>query len=260
MATSDAPISIGRVSLVVNDLKRMAEFYAKTLGLSVLSQDGETAQLGAGRRVLLELRSDPLARWRPHEAGLFHTAFLLPSRGHLASWLDHAVSLGVRLDGASDHSVSEAIYLQDPEGNGIEVYADRPRSEWETAREHVRTSTRALNLQALSKSSIGRWTAAPEDTVVGHVHLQVGDVALADDFMLGTLKLDKTNAMPSAGFYSSGGYHHHFAGNIWQSANAGTRSPNTTGLAEVEVLADPTILSPGLVTDPWGTPFRVVAA
>ncbi|MCL2429951.1 MAG: VOC family protein, partial [Alphaproteobacteria bacterium] len=122
---------MGRVALTVNDLGGVRAFYERIVGLHLLRQDGETALLGAGSDVLLELRRDSAARRRsPREAGLFHTAFLLPTRPDLGRWIKQAAATRAPVVGASDHAVSEAIYLSDPEGNGVEVYADRPASAW----------------------------------------------------------------------------------------------------------------------------------
>ncbi|OZA03503.1 MAG: glyoxalase, partial [Rhodobacterales bacterium 17-64-5] len=127
MSTASAPIEVAHVALTVNDLGAMRAFYETALGLSTLSDGGGRVRLGVGDHLLLELREDKAARRStPREAGLFHTAFLMPDRPALARWLRHAVDSGLQLQGASDHLVSEAIYLADPEGNGIEVYADRP--------------------------------------------------------------------------------------------------------------------------------------
>lgn len=130
MATSDAPISIGQVALTVRDLDQMTAFYEEVIGLGLVVRNGNTALLGSDRGVLLELQQDRLARPYPQEAGLFHTAFLLPSRQDLGAWLVHADKSGVRITGASHHGVSEALYLDDPEGNGIEIYRDLPRQNW----------------------------------------------------------------------------------------------------------------------------------
>lgn len=259
MATSDAPLSVGRVALTVNDLDRVGDFYAAMLGLSPLDGDGETRRLGAGDRVLLELRRDPAARSAPREAGLYHTAFLLPDRADLGRWLRFAAEAGLRLDGASDHLVSEAIYLRDPEGNGIEVYADRPRDRWSVEAGQVRMDTIALDLQNLLAAGAGPWAGAPDGTVVGHVHLQVGDVGQADDFFTGPLGMARVSHMPSASFYSTGGYHHHIAGNVWHSRGAGQRPEGLTGLAELELLAVPERAAalPATLTDPWGNAIRI---
>ena len=260
MATSDAPLSIGRVALTVRDLDAVGGFYESVLGLNRLRQDGGTLVLGSGDRPLIELREDRAARSRPEEAGLFHVAFLLPDRASLARWLVHAADRGVRLDGASDHLVSEALYLADPEGNGIEVYRDRPRERWTAADGRVEMDTRALDLDALAGAADGRWAGAPDGTVIGHVHLQVGDVEASDRFATERLGLARTARLPSAGFYGSGGYHHHLAGNAWRSRGAGTRTPGAAGLAEVELLAAPGTLPAGTLVDPWGTVFAVTSA
>ena len=259
MATSDAPIRIGRVALTVNDLATVGDFYQRVVGLRRLSQDGGTMVLGAGDRPLLELREDRAARHRPAEAGLFHTAFLLPGRIDLADWLGMAAARGLALDGASDHRVSEAVYLRDPEGNGIEIYADRPRSAWAWRDGEVLMDTTRLDVPDLLAQARS-WQGAPEDTVVGHVHLQVGDLAAAGDFMTGALGLDRTLQYPGASFFSWGGYHHHLAGNIWNSRAAGPRSPDATGLAEIVLTADPGAALPLGATeavDPWGTRLRL---
>ncbi len=267
MSTAAAPVEIGHVALTVNDLAGMADFYRRVLGLEELSGEGGTVRLGVGDRSLLELREDRGARrGSPREAGLFHTAFLLPSRPALAAWLRHAAETRVQLQGASDHLVSEAIYLADPEGNGIEVYADRPRSAWHDAAGRVKIASEALDLNGLSRAAIAPWAGAPPGTVVGHVHLQVGDVAAAEEFYGGTLGLPVMARYPGASFFGSGGYHHHLAANVWNSRGAGRRSAATTGLAEVGLLADPEPLADiaqrtggATFEDPWGTGFALRA-
>ena len=258
MATSDAPVSIGRVALTVRDLDAVARFYESAIGLTPLRRDGASVTLGCDDRPLIELRRDPAARSRPGEAGLFHTAFLLPDRASLARWLMHAHETRVPLDGASDHLVSEALYLSDPEGNGIEVYRDRPRGEWPRRGGEIEMATLPLDLQGLARTADGAWTGAPDATVIGHVHLQVGDVGANDEFVTGQLGLTRTARLPTAGFYGSGDYHHHLGGNVWHSRGAGPRTPGAAGLADVELLSDPDVLSAGAVQDPWGTGFTIV--
>jgi len=260
MATSDAPIQIGRVALIVNDLDRVADFYQSAIGLERLSGGGEELVLGAGSLPLLELHRDKAARPRPQEAGLFHTAFLLPDRRALGRWLRHAADRGIGLDGASDHLVSEAVYLRDPEGNGIEIYADRPRSAWQQDGAEVRMDTGALDLRALLAAADGPWRGAPGGSVVGHVHLQVGDLAAAEDFWMNRLGMARMAHRFGASFFATGGYHHHVAGNVWNSRGAGLRSPDAAGLAEVVLAADPDRLQALGATefrDPWGTRIRV---
>lgn len=255
-ASSDAPVQIGRVALTVNDLGRMTAFYRDMIGLGVLSSDKTAAVLGAGQTPLLELRADAQARRAdPREAGLFHTAFLLPQRADLGRWLHHAVGSRLKLQGASDHDVSEALYLADPEGNGIEIYWDRPRADWGWTDGTVRMGSYALDLNELAAAGGGGWTGAPDGTVVGHVHLQVGAIPEAEGFITG-LGADITHRYPGGSFFSWGGYHHHIAANIWNSRGAGPRSMPATGLAEVELLADPGI-APVTLDDPWGTRFAL---
>lgn len=260
MSTATAPLEIGRVALTVNDLGATEDFYRQALGLERLGGDGATALLGAGGRAFLELRGDRAARRRSsREAGLFHTAFLLPSRAALGRWLRHAAEARVPVQGASDHLVSEAIYLADPEGNGIEVYADKPREAWPMEGGRIRMATEPLDVQGVMAEADGPWTGVPEGTVVGHVHLQVGDLAEAEGFYHGVLGFDVVTHYPGASFMGSGGYHHHLGANVWNSRGAGRRTPST-GLAEVEILADGDAHDALLartggarLDDPWGT-------
>ena len=266
MSTASAPLEIGRVALTVNDLPGLRAFYESALGLELLSSEGGVAHLGAGGRVLLELREDRAARRRsPREAGLFHTAFLLPSRAALGRWLRHAADARVRVQGASDHLVSEAVYLSDPEGNGIEVYADKPREAWPREDGRLRMATEPLDAQGVARAADGPWTGAPEGTVVGHVHLQVGDTAEAEGFYHGTLGFDVVTHYPGASFLGSGGYHHHLGANVWNSRGAGRRTFPSTGLADLEILADGSQIERILartggqreLSDPWGTQVSV---
>jgi catechol 2,3-dioxygenase len=265
MSTATAPMEIGRVTLTVHDLPGLTDFYTRALGLSVLASDGTEATLGAGDAALVTLIGDPAARTRaPREAGLFHTAFLLPDRAALARWLHHAAGTRLPVQGMSDHKVSEAIYLGDPEGNGIEIYVDRPRAAWTGADGAIRMTTDPLDLNDLAAAADGPWRGAPSGTVVGHVHLQVGDVPQAEAFYAGTLGFDITAHYPGAAFFGAGGYHHHFAANIWNSRGAGRREPST-GLAAVELRADPAARAAiaartggaTTLTDPWGTRIDV---
>ena len=184
----------------------------------------------------------------------------MPDRAALARWLHHAAATRLPLQGASDHKVSEAIYLADPEGNGIEVYVDRPRSAWIASDGAIQMATDPLDLDDLAATADGPWTGAPDGTVVGHVHLQVGDVAQAQAFYSGTLGFPVTANYPGAAFYGAGGYHHHLATNVWNSRGAGPRTPST-GLTSVEIMADGPSLAAitaktgGQITlsDPWGT-------
>ncbi|WP_353471442.1 VOC family protein [Salipiger sp. H15] len=266
MATSDAPLDIGQVSLTVNDLAKVGDFYQSALGLEKLSDDGTEARFGAGDRSLIALRQDRAApRHSPREAGLFHTAFLLPARADLGAWLRHAAETRIPLQGASDHLVSEALYLADPEGNGIEIYIDRPRETWTHRNGEIEMATNHLDLQDVAGSATAAWQGAPEGTVVGHVHLQVGRLDPAEAFYAETLGMAVTNHYPGATFYGSGGYHHHLASNIWNSRGAGPRKGPATGLTEIELrgTADEIAAIRGRapagtpLVDPWGTIFTL---
>lgn len=256
MATSDAPISIGQVTLTVRDLDKTAAFYEDVIGLGLIERTGESVRLGTDSATLIELRLDRQARPFPKEAGLFHTAFLLPTQQDLGAWLIYAAERGVQLDGASHHGVSEALYLNDPEGNGIEIYRDLPRETWKRQGDTVQMTTRPLDMKSLTENAT-QWQGAPQGTVIGHVHLRVGDVREAAQFVTQDLAMVETFGLPSARWFGSGGYHHHLAVNEWQSKGAGKRSNGTTGLASVELLAEPESLTPGRLVDPWGTEFKI---
>ncbi|TDX33609.1 VOC family protein [Rhodovulum visakhapatnamense] len=253
-----APVAIDRVALTVRDLDLIGDFYQRILGLDRISGSGEELILGQDGRALIELRRDAAARPYPNAAGLFHTAFLLPHRDDLGRWLRHAHARKVRMSGASDHLVSEALYLRDPEGNGIEIYADRPRASWLHDGDRVVMDTLPLDLASLRRAE-GHWTGAPEGTVIGHVHLQVGAIPEARAFYAGELGFDVTAEIPQASFFSTGGYHHHVATNTWNSAGAGMRPADATGLAELVLAAtDPAASRSGRsVDDPWGNRIRV---
>lgn len=238
MAASDAPIDIGHVALVVRDIDTVADYYRDVIGLVPLSTDGETRHLGIGNRTLVELRQDKAARLRnPREAGLFHTAFLLPSHQALADWVGHIARIRTPIHGASDHLVSEAVYLADPEGNGIEVYADRPRDAWQRTPDGITMTTEHLDLNALLREADADWKGIQEGSVVGHVHLQVGAIAQAEAFYTGVLGMTLTTRYPGGSFYASGDYHHHLATNVWNSRGAQPLRGGQTGLAEVVLRA-----------------------
>ena len=233
-----APLRIGTVRLKVRDLAMVSAFYRNVLGLSTVATGQARVTLGAGDTPLLELEGDEgLAPLDPRQAGLFHTAFLMPSRPDLARWLAHAAGTGVSIQGASDHIVSEAIYLADPEGNGIEVYADRPAADWQTAGGEVQMATDPLDVQGLLASAgASLWQGFPEDGRIGHVHLQVGTTDAADGFYRDLLGFDIAARYPGASFYGSGGYHHQLAGNIWNSRGAPPRKPGHAGLEMLEIV------------------------
>ncbi len=265
---SRAPMRIGRVDLKIRDLGLVAGFYRRVLGLHLLAEDGDAVTLGTAATPLLRLTGDPALPPRdPREAGLFHTAFLLPDRADLGRWLGFAIRHRIAVTGASDHLVSEAIYLDDPEGNGIEIYADRPPSRWRGADGAIRMATEPLDGRGLLAATAGEWDGFPEGGRIGHVHLQVGDTVVAERFYGGVLGLELTGRYPGASFFGSGGYHHQLAGNTWNSRGAGVRGEGA-GLGAVEIVprdeptraailaraaAEGIAATDGTLADPWGT-------
>ncbi len=266
MSTASAPVEIASIALTVHDLPKVAAFYEQLLGLHRLSSDSATVRLGLGNDVLINLHADKTARASTRqEAGLFHTAFLMPSRAALGSWLIHSADAKIQLHGASDHLVSEAIYLADPEGNGIEVYADRPRLTWYNPDGSIKMATEALDLNDLARAAKAPYADAPDGLTIGHVHLQVGNVPEAEKFYRDIIGMPVTSHYPGAAFYGSGGYHHHIATNTWNSRNAKARSFPSTGLAALTLRADApdyqAIVKRGgsdVLADPWGTPIHLV--
>jgi catechol 2,3-dioxygenase len=234
-----APMRIGSVRLRVRDLETVSAFYQRILGLAPIETGDSRVVLGAHGPGLIELRGDAaLAPPDPQQAGLFHIAFLMPTRADLARWVAHAASAGARLEGASDHVVSEALYLSDPEGNGVEVYADRPAERWRSAKGDVRMTTDPLDMADLLSDAGGEaWSGFPEDGRIGHVHLRVGDTEIADRFYRDVLGFHVAARYPGASFYGSGGYHHQLAANVWNSRGAGIRPEGAAGLDTVGIVA-----------------------
>lgn len=234
----DPATTIGAVRLTVADLPRVRTFYEQALGLRALAEDPDdgVVVLGTGNGTqLLELvgRADAPLRTRS-ACGLFHLALLYPTRTGLAHALRRLLRAGAELEGASDHLVSEALYLSDPEGNGIELYRDRPREEWthEPGGE-LRMATLPLDLRALfAEAPTGDVAAAiPEGTRMGHVHLQVADLASAEAFYAGLLGFDvMVRGYSGALFLAAGGYHHHIGLNTWASRGGAPNEPGTRGL------------------------------
>ncbi len=278
-ATSIHPATaLGPVRLTVSELDRSRAFYERAIGLRATELDDGTIGLGIpGGQTLVELRGDSSApRLNRRAPGLYHLAILLPTRLDLAFALARLVQAQWPLDGASDHLVSEALYLSDPDGNGIEIYRDRPRADWRYDGGQLQMSTLALDLNDL----VGQLQEAselqaevPAGTRIGHVHLQVADLREAEAFYHGVLGFDVVvRGYPGALFVSAGGYHHHIGLNTWHSAGAppaavgsvGLRSftvelPDDRSLAAVLARVDAAGLehSPEaggvLVRDPWGT-------
>jgi len=275
-----AATTLGTVRLQVADLARSLDYYEGVLGMRVLDRAGGVARLGAagGGTPLIELRERPGATPVPRRGrlGLYHFAILLPDRPALGRFLQHLSEAGERA-GMSDHFVSEAIYLTDPDGLGIEVYADRPRSAWRQENGQLVMTTVALDTADLLRAAGDeRWAGMPPGTTVGHIHLYVDDLERAAAFYHVGLGLDKTVwSYPGALFLSAGGYHHHLGTNTW-AAGAAPSGPNDARLLEWELLV-PTAedaaaalanlerggsrverdADGGVARDPWGTALRV---
>jgi catechol 2,3-dioxygenase len=279
---SRTPLHVGAIALKVRDLDRLVGFYRDVLGLAVLDQTQDSAALGAGGVPFVHLEHRPNAKPDDtREAGLYHTAFLMPTRADLARWVLHVARNKVPITGASDHEVSEAIYLDDPEGNGVEVYSDRPPETWTWSNGLVRMKTERLDIEDLVQAAAGAtdYAAAPGGLRVGHIHLRVGDVPAAERFYSDVVGLTVTRGgRHGASFMSSGHYHHHVAGNVWHSAGAGRRDDDRAGLSWFTLEADPASFdavksrlaqanipladTPSGIesADPWGTRLRLVRA
>ena len=247
-------------TLVVRDLPAVERFYTGLLGLRVHRREGGAVALGADGPAFLHLRHDPRALPDdPGAAGLFHLAFLLPSRAALGGWLRHAGDAGQRMDGAADHLVSEAAYLRDPEGNGVEVYADRPPSLWAWDADGVRMANNPLDRAGL-RAAATDWAGAPDGTRLGHVHLRVGDVDAGVQFCAARLGLAVTRRWPGVAFLSWAGYHHHIAVNTWATAGAPPRAPGMSGLECVTAQGPAGIVpaTDAALATPWGVPIHAI--
>jgi catechol 2,3-dioxygenase len=231
----DRRTAIGGVKLRVSDLDRSLAFYTGVLGLDLLDRAGDVASLGAGGRTLVDLRAIADAVPRPRRStGLYHFAVLVPSRADLGHALARLAAARWPLQGASDHGVSEALYLADPDGLGIEIYRDRSREEWPMTGRALQMVTEALDLRALVDDAVAEQDVPPSmptGTRVGHVHLQVRDLDEADAFYHRTLRFDVMQRMAQGAlFVSAGGYHHHVGLNTWGVAGAPPPPENSTGL------------------------------
>ena len=216
-----ADATIGRVALRVADLDRQVAFYEDVVGLETLEREDDAATLGVGHTELLRLEARPdLGHRGRDETGLFHTAFLFPDRAALGDALAR-VEAEWGLTGASDHLVSEALYLDDPEGNGVELYRDRPREEWTVHDDgRIDIDTLPLDLEPIREAATGEGDA-PAGTTVGHVHLEVSDVESAREFYVDELGMAlKETYGPDAIFLAAGGYHHHVGANAWNGRTA----------------------------------------
>jgi catechol 2,3-dioxygenase len=281
-----ASAHVGRVRLAVSDLKRSVNFYREVIGLAVLdpgTAETRVARLGAhgSGQVLLELEEIPGVQGigRRTRLGLYHTALRLPSREAFSSFVRHLVRTGTYF-GSADHLVSEAIYLTDPDGLQVEVYADRPREQWSYDGREIVMATEPLRFEELPAAGDNRWKGAPAGTTVGHVHLYVGDLEAAANFYHAALGLDiTTRRYPGAIFTSAGGYHHHVGLNVWAASSPPASNhdarllfwelvlPNNAevervkaSLAKAGYLAVTRARGVAAFSDPWGITVALVAA
>jgi len=280
---------LGPVRLQIADLARSLAYYQDVLGLRLVHRGGADAVLAAhgDDRPLVELHEHAGARPMTQRGrlGLYHFAVLLPDRASLGRFVRHLAASGVRA-GAGDHLVSEAFYLQDPDGLGIEVYADRPRSTWRRVGRELMMATDPVDVDGLVRAAGAEpWRGMPAGTVIGHVHLHVGDVARASAFYHDALGLDRTVwSYPGALFLGAGGYHHHLGTNTWAGSGARPPAPDDARLlqwtlelpdtASVEAAArslaaaghaaerggDARDAADVVTHDPWGTAVRLRAA
>jgi len=251
---------IGRVDLRVRDLEAALGFYRDVLGFAVERHDG-WATLSAGEGPVLKL-TEGATQVAPRRAtGLFHTAILYPARADLADALGRLATAGVRLTGASDHGVSEALYLDDPDGNGVELYADRPREAWgRRPGGGIDIYTAPLDLHGLQAAA----DRPPEPgapiaagTSVGHVHLKVADVDRAVGFYRDEVGLELQATVPLAAFLSGGGYHHHLGANAWHSLGAPPPPAGSAGIERYEIRVPPGVPARSL-RDPDGVEVALV--
>src|SRR3954462_7916096 len=272
---------LGRVRLQVANLDRSIAFYQEVLGMRVIDRSGDTARLGpqGEDREIVHLHELASARPVPQRGllGLYHFAILLPDRASLGRFVAHLAQIGAYA-GMSDHFVSEAVYLTDPDGLGIEVYADRPRDAWKYDERQLYMTTKHLDVDDLVRAAAGEpWRGMPWGTVLGHVHLYVGDIAKAEAFYHDALGFDKVVwSYPGALFMSAGGYHHHLGPNTW-ARGAPPATDADARLLEWEIVvptsndasnAAKSVKAAGypvkqegsewVLTDPWGTGLRLV--
>jgi len=258
---------MGLVELSVSDLDRSLAYWQDAVGLRVLSREGGTAELGVDQP-LVRLIEEPGATSAQGYTGLFHVALLVPDRPSLGRFLAHAAREELPLTGLSDHVVSEAIYLRDPDYHGIEVYADRPREQWEGHVSQTMT-TIPLDTESLLADADGDFDGLPDGTTVGHVHLCVRNVDETIGFYRDKLGMGLTAHLgDQAAFLSAGGYHHHLGGNTWETRGAPPAPEGTARLlgftivlpdeAELDRVAER--IGGTEVQDPSGNPLVLAAA
>lgn len=280
-----AATTMGAVTLDVANMAALSTFYSEGVGLSVLAEaSGGVITLGRGSQSLIHLRHKPgLKHAGSTEAGLFHTAVLFTDRGSLAAAVARLSQLfPASFTGSADHLVSEAFYFDDPEGNGVELYWDRPQEQWARVGSQIQMDTLALDPNMFLRTHLDETSVMNHGraaSTIGHVHLSVGNIPQASDFYINQLGFDQTFLWNGqALFVAAGGYHHHMAMNVWRSRGAGIRQPSL-GLGIVEIVVDGADESAAIadrlrhhgnavrasergfdVDDPWGNTVRILEA
>jgi len=261
----DPATQIGPLSLSVADLQRSLQYYSEAIGFEILKVDASSATLGAGGVPLLQLAeqtgAEPWPRGGASYTGLYHFAILVPTRADLGRWLRHWFELGLPMPGQGDHTVSEALYLEDPDGHGIEIYRDRPRDQWRHADGRIQMGTGPVDIEGLladAERSGEPWTGMPAGTRIGHIHLQVGDIPRAVEFYHDVLGFDIMAQMPTALFISAGGYHHHLGMNVWHSAGADKAPDSSVRLRfiAIELPSEPARRAVSSRLEAAGVPYR----
>lgn len=234
---SSEATQVTNITLNVKDLTTMTDFYSKVLGFTIAQQNDQQTIFNVGKHGHTLTLNRLIDGRQPgfREAGLFHIAYLLPSRTDLANFLYHASQLNLAV-GGGDHLVSEALYFNDPEGNGIEVYQDRPAEGWQWNDGFVKMDTLEVDANDLiAQRSIEGWQGWPEDGIIGHLHLKTHDLGQARAFYIDELGLEHISNFPQALFMSTQKYHHHIAVNTWQSNVARTHNHQSYGLTHFDI-------------------------
>lgn len=233
-------LELGPVELDVADLDRSLAFYRDILGLEQQGREDGALWLGAGGRPLVVLHEVPGAQPKPaNTTGLYHYALLLPGRPELGRALQTLLDMDYPLQGAADHLVSEAVYLPDPDGNGIELYRDRPRESWSYEDGRLRMATEPLDMHGVLEAGeeVGDGPAVPAGSLVGHVHLHVADLPEAEKFYGDLVGFELTTRYGRmASFYAVGGYHHHLGLNVWAGVGARPAPQGSAGLRRFNVV------------------------
>ncbi len=280
LPTLPSDLRLGPVHIVVTDLDRSADFYERAIGLRPHSRDGAEATVGTDGADLLVLHEDPHAKPAGRHAGLYHFALLHPSRAELGRAVQRLAATATPIQGASDHGISEAIYLPDPDGNGIELAADQPRERWGDLRDPTTIGPAPLDLPGLIAAAGPEGAAEPasRELSVGHLHLHVGDVERGLTFYRDLIGFEVMTDFGSAAFVAAGGYHHHLGFNTWRGEGVPPAPAGRVGLEHWTVLlpeaADVEAIAGRLagaehafersdgaisVADPWGNRLLIAA-